>query len=345
MQRRRCRAPSSRTCRSRYDNAMSLFDELVHPPQPRRATETPVEDASPLRGEQARGAGAGHRSVPPRAFRRKARRPPADAGRGAPALRRPTVEATIAPHAATAAADRDLRARARRRARQARRPGRRGLDRALEGRERDQRRSRGGDRSDGEHLAPARAAARGRDPGRNADPDAVGRSSTRHPREFDPLEFDRYTRLQELTRMLAESVEDVATVQSNMLKGLQMADTDLTAQIAPDARTAAAADARAPGAVLEHRRAPVPGRAPDRPRNSTSASTSRSAAAPSRSTAACSSDERPVRAPGAQLHRPRPRAAGRARALPARPRPARSRSKCGRRATRSSPSSATTVPA
>ncbi|HXF46315.1 MAG TPA: response regulator, partial [Burkholderiaceae bacterium] len=47
---------------------------------------------------------------------------------------------------------------------------------------------------------------------------------------FDPLEFDRYTRLQELTRLLAESVEDVAMVQSNMLKGLQMADQDLTVQ-------------------------------------------------------------------------------------------------------------------
>jgi chemosensory pili system protein ChpA (sensor histidine kinase/response regulator) len=47
---------------------------------------------------------------------------------------------------------------------------------------------------------------------------------------FDPLEFDRYTRLQELTRLLAESVEDVAMVQSNMLKGLQMADQDLTSQ-------------------------------------------------------------------------------------------------------------------
>jgi chemosensory pili system protein ChpA (sensor histidine kinase/response regulator) len=32
-------------------------------------------------------------------------------------------------------------------------------------------------------------------------------------REFDPLEFDRYTRFQELTRMLAESVGDVATLQ------------------------------------------------------------------------------------------------------------------------------------
>jgi len=47
---------------------------------------------------------------------------------------------------------------------------------------------------------------------------------------FDPLEFDRYTRLQELTRQLAESVEDVAMVQNTMLKGLQLADTDLTTQ-------------------------------------------------------------------------------------------------------------------
>jgi len=47
---------------------------------------------------------------------------------------------------------------------------------------------------------------------------------------FDPLEFDRFSRLQELTRMLAESVEDVAMVQSTMLRGLQLADNDLNAQ-------------------------------------------------------------------------------------------------------------------
>lgn len=47
---------------------------------------------------------------------------------------------------------------------------------------------------------------------------------------FDPLEFDRFSRLQELTRMLAESVEDVAMVQSTMLRGLQLADNDLSAQ-------------------------------------------------------------------------------------------------------------------
>jgi chemosensory pili system protein ChpA (sensor histidine kinase/response regulator) len=47
---------------------------------------------------------------------------------------------------------------------------------------------------------------------------------------FDPLEFDRFTRLQELTRMIAESIEDVATIQGTMLKGLQTTEGDLSAQ-------------------------------------------------------------------------------------------------------------------
>ncbi|TCJ17213.1 response regulator [Parasulfuritortus cantonensis] len=37
---------------------------------------------------------------------------------------------------------------------------------------------------------------------------------------FDPLEFDRYTRLQELTRLMAESVNDVSTAQENLLGSL-----------------------------------------------------------------------------------------------------------------------------
>jgi chemosensory pili system protein ChpA (sensor histidine kinase/response regulator) len=47
---------------------------------------------------------------------------------------------------------------------------------------------------------------------------------------FDPLEFDRFTRLQELTRMIAESIEDVATVQQSMHKGLQTSESDLSSQ-------------------------------------------------------------------------------------------------------------------
>ena len=49
-------------------------------------------------------------------------------------------------------------------------------------------------------------------------------------REFDPLEFDRFTRLQELTRMMAESVNDVASVQHNLVKTVDGATDGLTAQ-------------------------------------------------------------------------------------------------------------------
>ena len=49
-------------------------------------------------------------------------------------------------------------------------------------------------------------------------------------REFDPLEFDRFTRLQELTRMMAESVSDVATVQSNLNRTIDGAATNLHTQ-------------------------------------------------------------------------------------------------------------------
>lgn len=48
--------------------------------------------------------------------------------------------------------------------------------------------------------------------------------------EFDPLEFDRFTRLQELTRFMAESVNDVATVQHNLLKNLDETESALLSQ-------------------------------------------------------------------------------------------------------------------
>ena len=47
---------------------------------------------------------------------------------------------------------------------------------------------------------------------------------------FDPLELDRFTRFQELTRFMAESVNDVATVQAQLLKNLDDANAALLAQ-------------------------------------------------------------------------------------------------------------------
>ena len=47
---------------------------------------------------------------------------------------------------------------------------------------------------------------------------------------FDPLEFDQYTRFQELARSLSEGVNDVSTVQQSLLKNLEVADAALLAQ-------------------------------------------------------------------------------------------------------------------
>lgn len=51
-----------------------------------------------------------------------------------------------------------------------------------------------------------------------------------HEAHFDPLEFDRFTRLQELTRFLAESVNDVGNVQQSLLKNLDESNSALAAQ-------------------------------------------------------------------------------------------------------------------
>jgi chemosensory pili system protein ChpA (sensor histidine kinase/response regulator) len=48
--------------------------------------------------------------------------------------------------------------------------------------------------------------------------------------DFDPLEFDRFTRVQELTRMMAESVNDVATVQRSIQRTVEATEDDLVAQ-------------------------------------------------------------------------------------------------------------------
>ena len=48
--------------------------------------------------------------------------------------------------------------------------------------------------------------------------------------KFDPLEFDRFTRFQEVTRFMNESVHDVQTVQQTLLKNLAETEAALTAQ-------------------------------------------------------------------------------------------------------------------
>ncbi|MGB5080562.1 MAG: Hpt domain-containing protein [Burkholderiales bacterium] len=49
-------------------------------------------------------------------------------------------------------------------------------------------------------------------------------------REFDPLEFDRFTRFQEVTRLMAESVSDVQTVHQNLVNTVDETEKALLAQ-------------------------------------------------------------------------------------------------------------------
>ncbi|MCU6434708.1 Hpt domain-containing protein [Undibacterium sp. Jales W-56] len=63
-----------------------------------------------------------------------------------------------------------------------------------------------------------------------AETQITSRMAMSGDREFDPLEFDRFTRLQELTRMMAESVSDVATVQTNLTRTIDGASNDLHIQ-------------------------------------------------------------------------------------------------------------------
>ncbi|HEX6691819.1 MAG TPA: Hpt domain-containing protein, partial [Burkholderiales bacterium] len=49
-------------------------------------------------------------------------------------------------------------------------------------------------------------------------------------RDYDPLEFDRYTRLQELTRLMAEGLGDVVSIQQTLHKNVGETDAALLAQ-------------------------------------------------------------------------------------------------------------------
>ena len=63
-----------------------------------------------------------------------------------------------------------------------------------------------------------------------AETQIASRMAQSGDREFDPLEFDRFTRLQELTRMMAESVGDVTSVHQSLSRTVDNASNDLALQ-------------------------------------------------------------------------------------------------------------------
>jgi chemosensory pili system protein ChpA (sensor histidine kinase/response regulator) len=63
-----------------------------------------------------------------------------------------------------------------------------------------------------------------------AESQIASRLSIAGEREFDPLEFDRFTRLQELTRMMAEGVNDVASFHDGLTRTVDAAVGELAVQ-------------------------------------------------------------------------------------------------------------------
>ena len=51
-----------------------------------------------------------------------------------------------------------------------------------------------------------------------------------HGEQFDPLEFDRFSRMQELTRFLAESLGDVITMHQGLQKNIDETELAIHAQ-------------------------------------------------------------------------------------------------------------------
>jgi chemosensory pili system protein ChpA (sensor histidine kinase/response regulator) len=74
-------------------------------------------------------------------------------------------------------------------------------------------------------------------------------------REYDPLEFDRYTRLQELTRLMAESLHDATSIQQTLLKSLGETDAALMHQsrVSRDVQQALMRMRAVPFSILEER--------------------------------------------------------------------------------------------
>ena len=89
---------------------------------------------------------------------------------------------------------------------------------------------RSGTRDFGDNLERLRAQVRDIELQADAQMAARAQSAREDGRDFDPLEFDRFTRFQELTRMMAESVNDLALVQNTLSRTLQSTEDNLARQ-------------------------------------------------------------------------------------------------------------------
>jgi chemosensory pili system protein ChpA (sensor histidine kinase/response regulator) len=218
---------------AQYDLAMALYDELLDPEAARRAQEAAAAAEPPLAPvidlASAREQTHAVRSEPKPEPSAPAASPPQPSRPAAPVTLPAEVSATL-PAAAPGAAPQTtfIRVRADVLDKLVDQAGEVAIARSKLENEVGTIKNSLADLT--ENIQRLRAQLREVEIQADAQIQARGDRLSRESANFDPLEFDRYTRLQELTRMLAESVEDVALVQTNMLKGLQSADVDLIAQ-------------------------------------------------------------------------------------------------------------------
>ena len=223
---------------AQYDQAMGLYDELQHPDAVRRSQEAaaapqpsraPVIDLAAAREHTHAEQRATRPDRQSEVSEPVVKAPPAPK-RAAPSVPLPAEVSATLPAAAPGAAPQStfIRVRADVLDKLVDQAGEVAIARSKLENEVGTIKGSLGDLT--ENIARLRAQLREVEIQADAQIQASGDKLSRESADFDPLEFDRYTRLQELTRMLAESVEDVAMVQSNMLKGLQSADADLTSQ-------------------------------------------------------------------------------------------------------------------
>ena len=69
-----------------------------------------------------------------------------------------------------------------------------------------------------------------RDVEMQAEAQIASRMAIANAGQFDPLEFDRCARLQELTRIMAESVSDVTSIHQNLMHGVEIGSRHLQQQ-------------------------------------------------------------------------------------------------------------------
>ena len=197
----------------RYDLALQLFEQLQNPDAPKPATIAPAIEAAPVTEPEE------HHPVVLSPLI------PLQSGRSVP-TQTPVLQPTVQPTAAPIATAPLVRVRADILDRLVNQAGEVSISRSKLETEVGTLRQSLGELT--ENVVRLRDQLRELE--MQAETQIASQMAQSADREFDPLEFDRFTRLQELTRMMAESVNDIGSVHQNLSRAVEWAANDLNLQ-------------------------------------------------------------------------------------------------------------------